>query len=272
MESVGFIGIGNMGQSILKGGLESGVLDARSVFVTDVVRPQMDRARERFGVQIAENLETLARSVDWFLFAAKPQNVADVLPELSRYLRPGQWLLSIAAGVRTRALEGLLPEATPVVRVMPNIAASVGAAATALCGGTHATENHLAKAESLFASVGATVRVSESLMDVVTGLSGSGPAFVFLVIEALADAGVRNGLAFEQARLLAAQTVFGAAKMVLETGQHPAVLKTQVTSPGGTTAAGLAALERLGVRAGFYEAVAAATERSRELGRGTTTP
>lgn len=270
MDSVGFIGVGNMGQAILRGGLQQGVLEREKVYVTDVVRSQMETAQKRFGVQTAESLAALAERVDWFLFAAKPQNVAEVLPELSRHLRPGQWLLSIAAGVRTRALEGYLPEKTPVVRVMPNIAASVGAAATALCGGTYARESHLTKAETLFASVGVTIRVSESLMDTVTGLSGSGPGFVFLVIEALADAGVQNGLPFEQAKTLAAQTVLGAAKMVLETGQHPALLKTQVTSPGGTTAAGLAAMERRSVRAGIAEAVSAATERSRELGKGGT--
>jgi pyrroline-5-carboxylate reductase len=268
MQSVGFIGVGNMGQSILKGGLERGVLDAGSVYVTDAVRSQMEKARERFGVRLAADVAALSPLVDWFVFSAKPQNVGDVLPELSRHLRPGQWLLSIAAGVRTRTLEGYLPDGTPVVRVMPNIAASVGASATAICGGGHATERHLAAAETLFGSVGATVRTPETVMDAVTGLSGSGPAFVFVVIEALADAGVQNGLSFEQAKTLAAQTVFGAAKMVIETGEHPAVLKTQVTSPGGTTAAGLAALERLGVRAGFGAAVSAATERSRELGRG----
>lgn len=269
MESVGFIGVGNMGQSILKGGLESGVLEARSVYVTDAVRSQSENARERFGVRVADDMRALAESVDWFLFSAKPQNVVDVLPELAANLRQGQWVLSIAAGVRTLAIEAYLPNGTPVVRVMPNIAASVGAAATAICGGSAATETHLATAEALFASVGVTVRVPEQLMDAVTGLSGSGPAFVFLVIEALADAGVQNGLSFEQAKTLAAQTALGAAKMVIETDQHPSVLKTQVTSPGGTTAAGLAALERHGVRAGFADAVSDATARSRELGKGS---
>lgn len=268
MDSVGFIGVGNMGQAILRGGLRSGVLAKERVYVFDVVDSQREFVRERYGVQAVESLSALAERVDWYLFAAKPQNVVEVLPELSRYFRLGQWFLSIAAGVRTRSLEGYLPEGTPVVRVMPNIAVSVGAAATALCGGLHARESHLTKAEALFGAVGVTIRVAESLMDTVTGLSGSGPGFVFLIIEAFADAGVQNGLSFDQAKVLAAQTMFGAAKMVLETGEHPAFLKTQVTSPGGTTAAGLAAMERRGIRAGIAEAVSAATERSREMGKG----
>ncbi|MBM3214779.1 pyrroline-5-carboxylate reductase [Candidatus Poribacteria bacterium] len=267
MAMVGFIGVGNMGMSILKGGLSAGVLESDSVLVFDALASQTAAARQEHGVRVAASLEDLVAQSDWIVFSAKPQNVAEVLPQVARHVRPGQWLLSIAAGVRTRSLEGYLPAETPVVRVMPNIAASVSEAATAICPGASATEEHLVQAERLFEAVGVTARLSESLMDVVTGLSGSGPAFAFLVIEALADAGVQNGLTFAQARVLAAQTLLGAAKMLLSGDAHPAQLKTMVTSPGGTTAAGLAALERLGLRAALAEAVTAATERSRELGK-----
>jgi pyrroline-5-carboxylate reductase len=265
---VGFIGVGKMGESILRGALARGVLRPEDVWVQDVVPVQTARAREAFGVHVAESVPALLSAVDWVLYCAKPQNVPEVLPVVGEHLGGGQWLASIAAGVPTSALEGYLPDKTPVVRVMPNIAASVGAAATVICGGAQVEDAHLQSAEALFGAVGRTLRLPESLMDAVTGLSGSGPAFVFVVIEALADAGVQTGLPFDQALLLASQTVFGAAKMVLESGEHPALLKTRVTSPGGTTAAGLLSLERGGLRAALAEAVVAATRRSRELGGG----
>ncbi len=176
-------------------------------------------------------------------------------------------MVSIAAGVPLARIEPLLPEGTPAVRVMPNAAIQVGAGAAALCRGTHATEEHAALVRRIFEAGGRCVEVAEAQMDAVTGLSGSGPAYVCLIIEALADGGVWMGLPREIALTLAAQTVLGGAALVLETGDHPAVWKDRVATPGGTTIAGLAELEATGVRSGLIRAVEAATRRSKELGR-----
>lgn len=265
-QRVGFIGVGFMGEAILSGAVAAGGLRAENAWVNDVRVDHAEAVAERHGAHAASSIGELVAAVDWVVFSAKPQNLDGVLPGLAAALNPGQWVLSIAAGVSTERLGAGLPAGTAVVRVMPNLAASVGAAATAICAGEHADDAHMDLAEELFGAVGRTVRVGENLLDAVTGLSGSGPAFIFLAIEAMADAGVGLGLTFEQACLLAAQTALGAAKVVLERGEHPAVLKTQVTSPGGTTAAGLQQLEAGAVRAAFGAAVRAAAERSRELG------
>ncbi|MDA1190289.1 MAG: pyrroline-5-carboxylate reductase [Candidatus Poribacteria bacterium] len=265
--NIGFIGVGNMGESILRGALDGGVALAERIWVMDVRHDHAEAIAKRYGATAVRSLEQMFDAVEWAVFSAKPQNVPEVLAELKPHVGSDQWLLSIAAGVETKTLEAGLPDGTAVIRVMPNIAASVAASVTAICEGKSATATHVEAAETLFGAIGETVRVQEYLMDVVTGLSGSGPAFVFLVIEALADAGVQNGLTFDQAKLLATQTVLGSAKMLLEDGGHPARLKTLVTSPGGTTAAGLRELERGGLRAALANAVTAATERSKELGR-----
>jgi pyrroline-5-carboxylate reductase len=265
-QRVGFIGVGFMGEAILSGAIAARGIRPENAWVNDVRGDHADAVASRHGTHAAASIGELVAAVDWVVFSAKPQNLDAVLPELSAALAPGKWVLSIAAGVSTERLGAGLPDGTPVVRVMPNLAASVGEAATAICAGAHARETHTDLAEELFETVGRTVRVDENLLDAVTGLSGSGPAFIFLAIEAMADAGVQLGLTFEQACLLAAQTALGAAKVVQERGEHPAVLKTQVTSPGGTTAAGLQQLEAGAVRAAFASAVRAAAERSRELG------
>ncbi len=265
-QRVGFVGVGFMGEAILRGAIAEGGIRPENAWVTDVRADHAEAVAERHGAHVAASIGDLVHEVDWVVFSAKPQNLADILPELSAVMQPGQWVLSIAAGVSTDRLGSGLPDETPVVRVMPNLAASVGEAATAICAGAHAGDAHTGLAEALFGTVGRTVRVDEKLLDAVTGLSGSGPAFVFLAIEAMADAGVQLGLTFEQSCLLAAQTALGAAKVVQERGEHPAVLKTQVTSPGGTTAAGLQQLEAGSVRAAFAAAVRAAAERSQELG------
>lgn len=265
-QRVGFIGVGFMGEAILRGAIAAGGIRPENAWVTDVRADHAKAVALRHGVRVSASAGDLVRGVDWVVFSAKPQNLDSVLPELSAAMRPGQWVLSIAAGISTDRLAAGLHDETPVVRVMPNLAASVGEAATAICAGAHATDAHTDLAEALFETVGGVVRVEERLLDAVTGLSGSGPAFIFLAIEAMADAGVQLGLTFEQSCLLAAQTALGAAKVVQERGEHPAVVKTQVTSPGGTTAAGLQQLEAGAVRAAFAAAVRAAAERSQELG------
>ena len=265
---IGFIGVGNMGVSILSGALAAGVVDPGNVRVFDVRREWAAETAKRHAVRAADDLRSLMAESELLLYAAKPQNLPEIRAQIAADLRADQWVLTIAAGIRTATWEEGISLNLPVVRVMPNIAASVRESMTAICGGAHADEKHLAAAEELFAAVGKTVRLPEGQMDVVTGLSASGPGFAFLIIEALADAGVQLGLTFDQARLLSSQMLLGSARMALEAGEHPAVLKTRVTSPGGTTAAGLAALEEGGLRTAIARAVKDATERAKQLGSG----
>jgi pyrroline-5-carboxylate reductase len=201
------------------------------------------------------------------VLGVKPQTAADLLQALAAVLRPDQIVVSIMAGVSTAAIEAQLSQPVAVVRVMPQILAGLGCAASGVCAGLHAGAAEVRLVQDLFDQVGSTVLVAEAQMDAVTGLSGSGPAYVYTVIEALADGGVRVGLSREVAMKLAAQTVLGAARMVLESGQHPALLRDQVTSPGGTTIAGLHKLEEKGLRDALISAVQAATARAAELGR-----
>ena len=210
--------------------------------------------------------EDLARWADVIVIAVKPQIVDRILGALSASLNESDLVISIAAGVPIEALEARLPDGARVVRAMPNTAAIALAGATAIAPGAHATEDDLEVARALFEAVGRCVVVDESLLDAVTGLSGSGPAYVMLMIEALADGGVKVGLGRDTALLLAAQTVYGAAKLQLETGEHPGRLKDMVTSPGGTAIAGLHTLEAGGLRTTLIDAVEAASRRAAELG------
>ena len=214
----------------------------------------------------ADNGE-LAEASDVIVLAVKPQQVGDVLAEIHANLEHLPLLISIAAGVPIVSLEQKLAKPVPVVRVMPNNPALVLAGISAIAGGTHTTSEHLSAARALFEAVGVVVEVDEIHMDAVTGLSGSGPAYVYLFVEALIDAGVLMGLSREVARELAVQTTLGAAKLLAESGEHPGTLKDQITSPGGTTIHGLAILESAGMRGMLMDAVEAATRRSEELGR-----
>lgn len=262
---LGFIGVGNMGAAVVKGVLGKKLLPPSDVFVTDIDTTRIASLKEQFGVGVAEDIDELLKTVDVLLYAAKPQNVPQIFPQISAAISPPKWIISIAAGVKISTLEAYLPDDIPVVRVMPNIAASVGEGAAAICGGKYARDKHLQQTENIFNAVGKAIIIEEKLMDAVTGLSGSGPAFIFLIIEALADAGVQAGLSREHAHILALQTVLGAGKMASATDTHPAVLKNRVTSPGGTTAAGLYELERNGLRCAIADAVMAAMKRSVEL-------
>ena len=221
---------------------------------------------QQTGALSAGSLQELADNCDTFLLATKPHQVRDVLAQLGRDLAGKPALvISVAAGIPLAVLESCLPDTTRVIRTMPNTPALVGQGATAYSPGSRATTEDAAAAQALLSAVGLAIEVPERLLDAVTGLSGSGPAYGFVIIEALADAGVRQGLPRADAIKLAAQTLLGAASMVLETGQHPAALKDMVTSPGGTTIAGIAALEENGLRHALHSAVAAATTRSQEL-------
>jgi pyrroline-5-carboxylate reductase len=249
-----------MGEALLGGLLDADWAAPADVRVVEALAPRRDELAQRFpGVDVTD----LVGPADGTVLATKPGDIAAACAGLGA---DAGRVLSIAAGVRLAALEEALPAGTPVVRAMPNTPALVGAGAAAIAGGTSAEDDDLAWAEEILSAVGTVVRVSEPLLDAVTGLSGSGPAYVFLVAEALVEAGVLVGLPRPVAAELAVQTLLGSARLLAEGDDGPEALRAAVTSPGGTTAAGLRALEQAGVRAAFLDAVVAATERSRELG------
>lgn len=265
MNSLAFVGAGAMGQALLRGLLAAETFAPADLAVFDADESLTQNAARQFGVAPAPNLQALASESKVLLLAVKPHFMPGVLEELSETLTPEHTLISIAAGIKIGQMESYFSRSVPVVRVMPNTPALVGKAASAICLGTHANESHRETAHKIFGAVGLTVDVEERLMDAVTGLSGSGPAYVYLFIEALSDAGVKMGLTREVSTQLAAQTVLGGAQMVLETRLHPGELKDNVTSPGGTTIAALHALESRAFRAAVYDAVEASAQRSREL-------
>ncbi len=262
--AVGFLGAGQMATALAVGWAKAGLLD-RAISLASDPHPA---AQSKFATAtkltaITSNADLMA-AADLIVLAVKPQTLDGVLKEVAPLVEPRHLFVSIVAGATLHRLAAALGPAARLVRVMPNTPALVGASATGVAGGS---PEDAALVEKLFTAVGVAVRVPEPLLDAVTGLSGSGPAYVFVLIEALADGGVRAGLPRDVALKLAAQTVLGSAKMVLETGTHPAALKDAVASPGGTTIAGLHALEQAGFRAGLMNAVAAAAARAAELGK-----
>jgi pyrroline-5-carboxylate reductase len=261
----GFIGSGQMAGALVGGLVRSGAVAPASVLASDPVAAARDALVRTIGIAVTDSNRDVARGSEVLVLAVKPQAMADVLAELRPEVEPRHLVISIAAGVSLAVLRAGLGPACRLIRVMPNTPALVGAAASAYCLDARATDDDEQLVRGCLESVGRAVRVEEPLLDAVTGLSGSGPAFVFLVIEALSDGGVRAGLPRGVATTLAAQTVLGAARLVLETGQHPGVLKDQVASPGGTTIAGLHALETGGLRGTLMNAVLAAARRSAEL-------
>jgi pyrroline-5-carboxylate reductase len=264
--TIAVIGAGNLGGALVSGLLHEASGKPSSLIAADVSEQRLtDLTSACPGIRTMQDNRAAVEEADIVILAVKPHLVAHVLLEISDALRPDQLLISFAAAVSIRSIEARLDHPQPIVRAMPNIAMTVHAAATGLCANAHATSAHRALAQQIFSTVGQTVFVDESQMHAVTGLSGSGPAYVFTIIEALAAGGVRMGLAPAAASKLAAQTVLGAAKMALEGGLHPAVLRDQVTTPGGTTIAGLHELEMGAVRGALMSAVQAATERSLEL-------
>ena len=254
-----------MAEALINGVLSGGGYKAEQIHVADPNTARLDHLKTQYGVQIGVTNHEVVVSSDVVVLAVKPQAMAEVLKEIGDVLTK-RLVISVVAGVRLgRIIEACGPQAR-IIRAMPNTPAMVGEGMTALAIGPGVEENEMACARQIFESVGRVVPIDERLMDAVTGLSGSGPAYVFLMIEAMADGGVKMGLPRETAGLLAAQTVLGAARMVVETGQHPARLKDEVTSPGGTTIAGLHRLEQGGLRGLLIDAVEAAAKRSQELG------
>lgn len=262
---IAFIGGGNMAEALLKG-LLKGAVPAAAVLVAEPNEKRRGLLVERYGVGVTHDNAEAVRFGQLVVLAIKPQLTGEVLSGIAAGFGGERLLISILAGVATSTLEDYFEGRPRVVRAMPNTPALVGEGATALCAGRHAQLNDLQTARRLFETVGNVQMVGEAQMDAVTGLSGSGPAYVFTVIEALADGGVQQGLPRETALALAVQTVLGSARLVRETGSHPAVLRDQVCSPGGTTIAGMKTLEDRGLRAALMEAVASAARRSRELG------
>jgi len=263
---IAFIGAGNMAGAILEGLLHAGAATKDEVWATDTRPDRLEELRAAHGIHVGKSNAEAVRWADVVVLATKPQVFDRVLPEVADAISLETLLISIAAGVPVSAIEGRMPEGMRVVRTMPNMPALVDAGATAIAPGAHATDEDLAVAQKIFSSVGITEVMEEYLLDAATGLSGSGPAYIFLVIEALSDAGVKVGLRRDQAQRLAAQTVLGSAKLLIETGAHPGQLKDQVTSPGGTAIAGLHTLEAGGLRTTLIDAVEAATNRAAVLG------
>jgi pyrroline-5-carboxylate reductase len=263
--TIALLGAGNMGQAILRGLVSTKTVSPDRILVTTRRPERAERLAAEWGVRAAaSNLEAV-EAADAVVIAVKPQILHEVVREVRSSLRD-KLAISVAAGVSTARLEGWLDVPARVIRAMPNTPASIGQGATALARGAYAHDEDLSLADALFRSVGRTAVVDEEHLDAVTGLSGSGPAYVFLIIEAFADAGVKVGLSREVAQDLATQTIKGAAQLLLESGEHPGRLKDRVTSPGGTAIAGLHVLEAGGLRTTIMNAVEAAARRAKELG------
>ncbi len=266
-KKVGFLGAGNMGEAMIKGLLQAGLVDAKAVCATDVRADRLDQLAREYGIRTVASNTALVAGSDVVILAVKPQIMGAVLKEIGGAVDAGKLLISVAAGVHTRTLREHLGKPARLIRVMPNTPALVLEGVTAIARADGLDPGDLETAEQLFGAVGRAVVLDEDALDAVTGLSGSGPAYVAIVIESLADGGVKMGLDRATAMTLAVQTVLGSAKLIRETGLHPGQLKDMVASPGGTTIAGIAALEEGGARRTFISAVEKATERSRELGR-----
>lgn len=265
---LGVIGCGKMGTALVQGAIRAGVVSVADVVGCDPFLGSREAFMKATGSRVVADLSEVASFGEVLLLCTKPQDLLAALGDAAKSANgEARLVISIAAGVTLESLESVVPANFRIVRAMPNTPALVGYGAAGYCLGTRTHADDAQAAQSLLGAVGLAVQVPEKLMDAVTGLSGSGPAYIYMVIEALADGGLRSGLSRADAVRLSAQTVLGAAAMVLETGEHPAVLKDMVTSPGGTTIAGLAELERHGLRSALIEAVTAATRRSVELGK-----
>ena len=264
---IGFLGAGRMASALASGFIKAGLASGENMIASDVSAESRDAFSKSTGARVSGFNPDVAKGASLLFIAVKPAQVREVLQELSTHLNEQHLIVSIAAGVSTAEMEANLPHDTRVVRVMPNTPALVGASASAYALGKTATSDDARTVHQLLSAVGVAFQVKEYLLDAVTGLSGSGPAYAYMMIEALSDGGVAAGLPRDIATRLAAQTLLGGAKMVLETGLHPGALKDMVTSPGGTTIEGVHELEKAGLRAGLINAVRAASEKSRKLGQ-----
>jgi pyrroline-5-carboxylate reductase len=264
---IAFLGGGNMGEVLIKGLIAAGTTRPDHILASDISMERLEDLKKRYGITIKKTNFMAAQEADIIVLSVKPQVIESVLSEISSIVSEKKLVISIAAGIGLTKIEKGLKDGARVVRVMPNTPALVLAGAAVLAAGKNATSDDLVLAQHIFKSVGSAVIIEEKLLDAVTGISGCGPAYMFVILDAMSDAGVKIGLPRQLALELAAQTMYGAAKMLLETKEHPGKLRDMVTSPGGSTIAGLHALEKGKLRATMIDAVEAAVARSRELGK-----
>jgi len=270
-KKLGFIGGGNMTEALLKGLLASSSVGPKDILVSDLLSDRLEYLNKEYKVKITDDSRKLVQKSDILILAVKPQVVGKVLESFSDVVDKHKIIISVAAGISINFIEDILDREgknkISVIRTMPNTPALVQEGATAICGGGHSSKLDIKIAHHIFKAIGQTVAIEETHMDAVTGLSGSGPAYIFMIIEALSDAGVKVGLSREVSNILTIQTILGSAKLARDGGKHPGELKDMVTSPGGTTISGLHMLEEGGVRTALMNAVESATQRSRELGK-----
>ncbi len=267
-KTIGFIGSGNMGEALISGLVLSKAAKPENIICSDIAEDLLQEIQEKYEVKITTDNTEVAQKSEIVIYATKPQILGDVLKETASDLDTSKLIISIAAGVPLAAIASGLSKELRLIRVMPNICAFVKESATAIAAGEYATKNDIELATAIFNSVGKTVFIQENiLMDAFTGLSGSGPAYIFTIVDAMADAGVKMGLSRKDSLFLSTQTVLGAAKLMLESGEHPGQLKDRVASPGGTAIAGIHTLEQGGLRTTLINAIESATKRSEELGK-----
>lgn len=256
-----------MGGALIGGILRGGLTTADRITATRRNADALQSLHKKWGVNTTADNQKAVRDAGVIILAVKPQLAKEVMKDIAPHVRVGQLIVSIMAGITTQTINKVLKTNCPVVRAMPNTPCLVDAGATAIAAGAHARDKDMALAENIFRSVGEVVTLPEAALDAVTGLSGSGPVYIYMVIEAMIDGGVKMGIPRAVAAKLAAQTVFGAAKLVMETGKHPALLKDDVTTPGGTAITAIHVLEAHGLRSLLIDAISAATQRSAELSR-----
>jgi pyrroline-5-carboxylate reductase len=266
-KKIAVIGAGNMGRALIGGMVNAKLTAPKNITASRRNEESLKELRKKWGIHAISDNKKAVAGADIVILAVKPQVAQAVLAEIAPAVNKGQLIISIMAGLTTATINKKLKKPCPVVRAMPNTPCLVDAGATAICAGAHATDKDLSAAEAIFKSVGKVVTLPESALDAVTGLSGSGPVYIYMVIEAMIDGGVKMGIPRAIATQLAAQTVLGAAKLVIETGKHPAILKDEVTTPGGCAINAIHILETKGLRSVLIDAIVTATNRSLELSR-----
>ena len=267
-KKIAVLGAGKLGEALITGLIDAGLVRKEQFIATAAHTQRLDQLHEKLNIATTLSNGDAVRQAQIVLLCVKPQTVQEVVRQISDHLTPQHLLISVAASVTTRFIEDLIPQAVPIIRVMPNTPCLIKQGMSAIAVGKHATSDHMHQAQKIFDAIGRTLVVDEKHMDAVTGLSASGPAFVYIIIESFVEAGVKVGLPRDAATQLAAQMVLGAAGMVLQTGEHPAKLKDVVTTPAGCTIDGILELEDGGLRVTLIKAVVRATVRARELVNG----
>ncbi len=266
-KKIGVIGAGHIGTAVIGGLVRAKLTSPKNIIASRRSTNSLDDVSKSLGIHITTDNKKVVKSSEIVILAVKPMNARDVMTEIKDLVTPDHLIISVMAGIKTSFINNFMGVSCPVIRSMPNTPVLVDTGATAVSKGSFATDEHLKLALTIFKSVGTVEVVPENLLDAVTGLSGSGPAYIYMVIEAMTDGGVKMGIPRQIAFRLAAQTVLGAAKLVIETGKHPAILKDEVTTPGGTAIAAVHELETHGLRTMLINAVSTATVRSKELSR-----